>query len=114
MMKTLQSKTFWVILIILTSFLLCLLIIFNYGSYRREYSDITNRLEKIKNNKNSFLFNTPGENRPLLIDSVVYSVFFDINYNVTNIVSYNSIGLTNEEIINIANKYMVNNNLYEK
>jgi len=107
-MRKLQNKTFLVLFIILTSFLLCLLVIFNYGSYQREYSDISTRLEKIKNNKNSFLFNNTPENKLLLIDSIIYSVFFDNNYNVTNIVSYNSTGLSNEEIIKLANIYMLN------
>jgi len=109
-MKKLKNKTFFLLFLILSIFLIFLLIIFNYGSYKREYSDISTRLEKIKNNKNIFFFNMNPDNKFLFIDSIIYSVSFDNDYNVTNIISYNNQELSNEEIVKLANIYIMKGN----
>lgn len=90
-MNKLKNKVFVVLITILTSFLLVLVIIFNYQNYQREYTEVNDNLSKIeKEYRQSFfiqdLNNSLG--RPFFLDTNVYIVSFDNDFNIIEIISY--------------------------
>lgn len=118
-MKKLRFKIFSILLILLTIFILTLLIIFNAELYQREVNDIKNNMERIENIHNNFYIVNDnviidGDNiKPLFIDTNVYVVMFDSRYNITNIISYTSDGLSNADIVKLAADFLSTNKKYD-
>lgn len=118
-MKKLRFKIFSILLILLTIFILSLLIIFNAELYQREVNDIKNNMERIENIHNNFYIVNDnviidGDNiKPLFIDTNVYVVMFDSRYNITNIISYTSDGLSNANIVKLAVDFLSTNKKYD-
>ena len=118
-MKKLKHKTFTILLILLTLFLLTLIVIFNAELYQREVNEIKNSLTRIENTHNNFYIiddNVIIDNdniKPLFIDRNVYVVMLDSRYNITNIISYTNNGLSNIDIVNLTNKFLKTNKKYD-
>ncbi len=118
-MKKLKNKTFTILLIILTIFILSLLIIFNGELYQRELNDVKTDLREIESiHNNYYIVNDnviiDGNNmKPIFINANVYVISFDKLYNITNIISYTDNGLNNAEIIQLALNFIKTNKKYE-
>lgn len=118
-MKKLRFKIFSILLIILTIFILTLLMIFNVELYQREVNDVKNNMGRIENIHNNFYIVNDnviieGDNiKPLFIDTNVYVVMFDSRYNITNIISYTSDGLSNADIVKLAVEFLSTNKKYD-
>ncbi|MGN1358731.1 MAG: sensor histidine kinase, partial [Bacilli bacterium] len=114
-MKKLQKKIFIVLSTILTIFLISILILYNYQTYQKEYNSLKNSLTRIENTHNLFFppikdnRNEGLSNRPLFIDSKVYVVVFDINYNIKEIINYTDNDEIDEtKISNLALNFIKN------
>ena len=114
-MKKLKFKTFIILLIILTLFIISLLVIFNYQLYQRELNDIKKDLKEIETiHNNYYIVNDDviidGNNmKPMFINANVYVISFDSIHNITNITSYTDNGLSNVEIIKLATNFLNTN-----
>lgn len=90
-MNKLKNKVFVVLITILTSFLLVLVIIFNYQNYQREYTEVNDNLSNIeKEYRQGFFIQdlSNGFGRPFFLDTNVYIVSFDNDFNIIEIISY--------------------------
>lgn len=90
-MNKLKNKVFVVLITILTSFLLVLVIIFNYQNYQREYTEVNDNLSKIEKEYRQGFFIQDLNNslgRPFFLDTNVYIVSFDNDFNIIEIISY--------------------------
>ena len=90
-MNKLKNKVFVVLITILTSFLLVLVIIFNYQNYQREYTEVNDNLSNIeKEYRQAFFIQdlSNGFGRPFFLDTNVYIVSFDNDFNIIEIISY--------------------------
>ena len=118
-MKKLKNKTFTILLIILTIFILSLLIIFNGQLYQRELNDVKTDLREIENiHNNYYIVNdnviiNGNTMKPIFINANVYVISFDKLYNITNIISYTDNGLSNVEIMQLALNFINTNKKYE-
>ena len=105
-------KIFGVLWTLLTIFSLCLVFIFNHQVYVNEETMIYENINRV-NRYNDMNF---GNRVPLFFDANAYVVHFDYEHNISKIESFTTNGLSNEEIIFLANKYMngksKNENLY--
>ena len=114
-MKKLKFKTFIILLIILTLFIISLLVIFNYQLYQRELNDVKKDLKEIETiHNNYYIVNDDviidGNNmKPMFINANVYVISFDSIHNITNITSYTDNGLSNAEIIKLATNFLNTN-----
>lgn len=112
-MNKLRSKTFLLVWILINLFSLTLIFVFNYQVYKREENFLNDNFERIIEFQNNFDTN---ERLPFFVDSEAYVVYFDNNNKVKKIVTYTPNGLNQNEIINLAKKFMENktenNNLY--
>ena len=117
-MKKLKNKTFTILLIILTIFILSLLIIFNGQLYQRELNDVKTDLREIENiHNNYYIVNdnviiNGNTMKPIFINANVYVISFDKLYNITNIISYTDNGLSNVEIMQLALNFINTNKKY--
>ncbi len=137
-MKKLEHKVFYILVSMLSIFLLTFLIMFNVQSYNRERTNIENNLMRMGEQ------NKPGrkekdnidnkempdkemneekikdENQKIFMDSIIYTVQYDSNGNIVNIISHTENGSIDEEVENTAknlissndNSKMVIGNLY--
>ena len=118
-MKKLKFKTFIILLIILTLFIISLLVIFNYQLYQRELNDVKKDLKEIETiHNNYYIVNDDviidGNNmKPMFINANVYVISFDSIHNITNITSYTDNGLSNVEIIKLAINFLNTNKKYD-
>ncbi len=118
-MKKLKFKTFIILLIILTLFIISLLVIFNYQLYQRELNDVKKDLKEIETiHNNYYIVNDDviidGNNmKPMFINANVYVISFDSIHNITNITSYTDNGLSNAEIIKLAIDFLNTNKKYD-
>lgn len=90
-MNKLKNKVFVVLITILTSFLLVLVIIFNYQNYQREYTEVNDNLSNIEKEYRQVFFIqdlSNGFGRPFFLDTNVYIVSFDNDFNIIEIISY--------------------------
>ena len=82
-MKKLKNKTFTILLIILTIFILSLLIIFNGQLYQRELNDVKTDLREIENTHNDYyivndnVIINGNTMKPIFINANVYVISFD-------------------------------------
>ena len=117
-MKKLKFKTFIILLVILTLFIISLLVIFNYQLYQRELNDVKKDLKEIETiHNNYYIVNDDviidGNNmKPMFINANVYVISFDSIHNITNITSYTDNGLSNAEIIKLAIDFLNTNKKY--
>lgn len=118
-MKKLKFKTFIILLMILTLFIISLLVIFNYQLYQRELNDVKKDLKEIETiHNNYYIVNDDviidGNNmKPMFINANVYVISFDSIHNITNITSYTDNGLSNAEIIKLAIDFLNTNKKYD-
>ncbi len=111
-MKKLKSKVFWVILSLLTIFLISILTIFNSQDYffaKERVRQSLIKAEKFNMDKKNNNHNPkPNENRPpesmMFMDSTIYTVILDENNNIVDIINHSDRNITNKEIENIALK----------
>ena len=115
-MKRLKSKVFYVLILILTLFLITILFIFNIQSYSRERNNAENNLIRMVNpikearKDKEFQINIEGidlpntENieRKIFMDSVIYTIRFDKAGNIIEIITHTENGIVNNEIKDIA------------
>lgn len=118
-MKKLKNKVFWVILAILTMFLVSILCIFNYQDYEHEKNVVSNNLIRMENSRNPKEINKPGipeknndsknnSYQKIFMDSVIYTVLLDKDNNIIDIISHTENGLNDEEIRKLAQNIIKN------
>lgn len=103
-MKKLTNKTFILLMSILTIFLISILVIFNVSIYNNEYKELKDKLMRVTNAHEKFKPNRNDLRNPMFMDMEVYVVSFDIKGNIMNISNYSNDGLTEQEIVDLANK----------
>lgn len=107
-MKKLKNKTFILISVVLSAFLLFILVVFNISIYNNEYTEIKNNIDRISNKQNILSPDRENlSNNPIFIDMDVYIISFDRFGKIRNISNYANDGLSNNEIINIVNSHNI-------
>ena len=125
-MEKLKKKTFWVIFSILTIFLCSILCIFNYQDYSHEKTEIENKLNMIDDRKFDKAPNEekldkpePPENTddtkndkevmPVLMDTTAYTVIYNDDNEVIDILNFTQNDVSDEEIKSIAQEILKSN-----
>lgn len=125
-MEKLKKKTFWVIFSILTIFLCSILCIFNYQDYSHEKIEIENKLNMIDDRKFDKVPNEekldkpePPENTddtkndkevmPVLMDTTAYTVIYNDDNEVIDILNFTQKDVSDEEIKSIAQEILKSN-----
>ena len=125
-MEKLKKKTFWVIFSILTIFLCSILCIFNYQDYSHEKIEIENKLNMINDRKFDKAPNEekldkpePPENTedtkndkevmPVLMDTTAYTVIYNDDNEVIDILNFTQNDVSDEEIKSIAQEILKSN-----
>lgn len=98
-MKKLKNKTFWVLFTIMTTFLVGLLITFNYILYQKEKNKVEYNLNRISNTHNSIDFII---NKPIFLDSLAYVVTFNEDKTITSIINYTDNEVNKDKLITLA------------
>ena len=125
-MKKLKNKVFFVLLSLLTLFLVSILFISNYQNYENQKKEIEKNLigmderrERKDINIEPKEFN--NENRPneierprIFMDSVVYTVLLGQNNEILDIISHTENGISNDEIKEIALNILNDSNKKDK
>ncbi len=105
-MKKLKTKVFWVILSILTIFVISILTIFNYQNYFSAKERIKQNLIKAEsfnlNKKPNNRLPKPNEKNDvesmLFMDTTIYTILLDNNNNIIDIINNSYQNITNQEI----------------
>ncbi len=100
-MEKLKKKIFWVVFSMLTIFLVSILCIFNFQDYNHEKIEIENKLSRMENDKKA-----PG--MPVFMDAVVYTVKYNSNNQVTEVLNYTDNNVSDEKITQIAENILQN------
>ncbi len=126
-MEKLKKKTFWVIFLILTIFLCSILCIFNYQDYSHEKTEIENKLnmiddrkfDKVPNEeekldkpepqKNTDDIKNDKEVMPVLMDTTAYTVIYNDDNEVIDILNFTQNDVSDEEIKSIAQEILKSN-----
>ena len=125
-MEKLKKKTFLVIFSILTIFLCSILCIFNYQDYSHEKTEIENKLNMIDDRKFDKAPNEekldkpePPENTddtkndkevmPVLMDTTAYTVIYNDDNEVIDILNFTQNDVSDEEIKSIAQEILKSN-----
>ena len=125
-MEKLKKKTFLVIFSILTIFLCSILCIFNYQDYSHEKTEIENKLNMIDDRKFDKAPNEekldkpePPENTddtkndkevmPVLMDTTAYTVIYNDDNKVIDILNFTQNDVSDEEIKSIAQEILKSN-----
>lgn len=103
-MKKLQSKTFILLISILTIFLIIILMLFNISIYNNEYKKLKDKVIRISNTPDKFNPDREGFKNPIFMDMEIYIVSLDMKGNIRNIYNYTDDGLNEQDIIEIINK----------
>lgn len=103
-MKKLQSKTFILLISILTIFLISILMLFNISIYNNEYKKLKDKVIRISNTPDKFNPDREGFKNPIFMDMEIYIVSLDMKGNIRNIYNYTDDGLNEQDIIEIINK----------
>ncbi|MBR3133318.1 MAG: HAMP domain-containing histidine kinase [Clostridia bacterium] len=117
-MEKLRNKVFYVLTLILTTFLISILAIFNYQTYNREKNEVKDSLKMMENERNgmeqrleprfdennNFPNNFENEEKPkkVFMDSVIYIVRLSSNNSISEIVNYTDNEIDETKIENIA------------
>ena len=123
-MNKLKNKVFWVLTLILTSFVLSILIIFNFQDYNREVNIIQNNLIRMgnerkikerpefpKDEKEDKIINDLQQR--IFMDSIVYTVILDDNKNISEIVNHTPNNEDDDKIKEFANEIINSKNVKE-
>ena len=114
-MEKLKNKIFWVILLLLSAFLVSIIGIFNFQDYNHEKVEIKNKFERIVQEKNKdFSRGEPkqeGNNgdalaMPIFMDVSAYGVKYSSNYEIKEIINYAQNDVTDDEIKQIAEQIL--------
>lgn len=105
-MKKLQSKTFILLISILTIFLISILTIFNISIYNNEYKELKNKVMQITKIHDKVNPNREDFKNPIFMDMEVYMVSFDFSGNIKNITNYTGNNISNQEIIEILENHI--------
>lgn len=119
-MEKLKKKIFLVIFLILATFLISILCIFNYQTYNQERKQIENNLMKMANNRNEQFKIDQSENvmidenseiektqkPPIFMDTIAYTVIYNNNYEVIDIINHTQNNISDDEIKEIAEKIL--------
>ena len=126
-MEKLKKKTFWVIFSILTIFLCSILCIFNYQDYSHEKTEIENKLnmmddrkfdkapneeeklDKPEPQKNTDDTKNDKEVMPVLMDTTAYTVIYNDDNEVIDILNFTQNDVSDEEIKSIAQEILKSN-----
>ena len=116
-MKKLKNKVFYVILLTLTIFLTSILIIFNSQNYRQEANNIKENLMRMDGNRNRQNNRPPNQEQiedkikepGIFMDSTIYTVILDENFNVIDVINHSTNDVSDEEIKTIAEKIVEEN-----
>ncbi len=103
-MKKLTHKTFILLVLILTIFLISILLIFNISSYNKEYQELKDELVRITSTHSAISPNFKDEKNPIFMDKEVYVVNLDLNNNIIDISNYSKDDISNKEIEELVNK----------
>ena len=113
-MEKLEKKTFYTIFLIISSFIILSIIVFNVQSYSKEYNGIKTNLSRM----NLMFFGGPNRkpnnqnfdnlNGKIIMDYNFYTFILDKNNNIINKISHNENSF-DKKIINKANKIISNN-----
>lgn len=129
-MEKLKKKIFWVILFILTIFLISILCIFNYQSYHQEEKEIETNLTRMEDNRNNDEQFKPDdlekkeidknindiemENQlkepPIFMDTIAYNAIYNNEYEVIDVFNHTQNEISDEEIKEIAEKILSEDN----
>ncbi len=111
-MKQLENKVFYTLVLMLSIFLISILVIANIQSYSRESNNIQNNLVKMDNpnkptkrekeNQNNKEVMDRNIDQKIFMDSVIYTIRFDSDGNIIEIISHTENGTVNEEITQVA------------
>lgn len=125
-MKKIKKKIFLVIFFMLTMFLLSILTIFNYQSYNQEKEGIQTNLMRMEDDKNIGEQPKPNdlnednsknieENKlqPIFMDMTVYTVFYNNENKIIDIINHTQNNITEEEISEIAEEILNQNDKKE-
>lgn len=125
-MKKIKKKIFLVIFFMLTMFLLSILNIFNYQSYNQEKEGIQTNLMRMEDDKNIGEQPKPNdlnednsknieENKlqPIFMDMTVYTVFYNNENKIIDIINHTQNNITEEEISEIAEEILNQNDKKE-
>lgn len=114
-MKKLRNKVFSVICIILTTFLLSILIIFNYQNYTQRAEAVKANLMKMSSskrhfgNKNEENSESKQEKEPkIFMDSTVYTVLLNDSLEIKDVINHTTKDISDETIEKIAEKILRN------
>lgn len=114
-MKKLKSKIFWVILLLLSAFLVSIIGIFNFQDYNHEKVEIENKFERIIQEKNKdFSRGEPKQEEnngdvlamPIFMDVSAYEVKYGSNYEIKEIINYAQNDVTDDEVKQIAEQIL--------
>lgn len=114
-MEKLKNKIFWVILLLLSAFLVSIIGIFNFQDYNHEMVEIENKFERIVQEKNkdfSRVEPKQEENNgdvlamPVFMDVSAYEVKYGSNYEIKEIINYAQNDVTDDEIKQIAEQIL--------
>ena len=115
-MEKLKKKIFFVVFLILTIFLISILFIFNYQSYNQEEKGIKDKLIRMEDNKNrdDQIRQDDSDKKkleenqqpPIFADITAYSVIYNDQYEVIDIVNHSQNDISDDEIKKIAEKIL--------
>lgn len=118
-MKRLKNKVFSVIFAILTIFLVSILMIFNYQNYQQKVDDVRKNLIRMNDSKNIDFNKKPEMKEPeqlsenefqprIFMDSTVYAVILDEDFNITEVINHTTNSVSDEQIKQIAENIIKN------
>lgn len=120
-MHKLENKVFYVLLLMLSIFLITILLIVNIQGYSREKTNCENSLTKMgyqakmgrrdkefMNNNMKEPENIRNNDQKIFMDSVIYTIRFDDDGFITDTISHTEDGLVSEEIIDFARSLIIN------
>lgn len=114
-MEKLKNKIFWVILLLLSAFLVSIIGIFNFQDYNHEKVEIENKFERFVQEKNKdFSRGEPKQEEnngdvlamPIFMDISAYEVKYGSNYEIKEIINYAQNDVTDDEIKQIAEQIL--------
>ena len=99
-MEKLKKKIIVVLLLILTFFLVGILCIFNYQYYNNEKSRITNSLIRVDERigRQPFNINDRINDNPIYMDVTMYTIFYNNENEVIDILNHSNNDISNDEI----------------
>lgn len=126
-MNKLKNKVFLVLTLILTAFLLSILIIFNAQDYTKEVESVRTNLDRVENiglfghdkpeipsNSDDIKHSRDDEPKRIFMDSIVYTITYDENSSIINIVNHTESDEIDSKIQSIATDIIKSSNKKDK